>query len=170
MSAVNLGLPNALSNKAAPRRGEVPYATMTEQMLLGMFMLDDKQCLEEGVDKMLIATDFFLREHQAIWNAVMYEVVRNEPICVPTVAYALEKMGLIDKVDQWVSIGGLSGTEPYLVELTGYAFSSVGASAHARIIKEYSERRDLIQYGTEMVQDGYAGSTPVRRLGGVRIA
>ena len=138
MSAVNLWRPTALSTKAAPRKGEVPYSPSAEYALLGAVMLDEWECWGEEVEKIVTAEDFFFPEHQAIWRAMRWLFANGDPVTVPTVAYAMEQMGVIDACDAWL---GPPYTEPYLVELCAHTWSAIGCAAFARIVKHYSDMR-----------------------------
>lgn len=139
--AVNLGRSTALSTKAAPRRGEVPHSASTEQRLIGCVLIDEWECWGEEVERIIAADDFFLPEHQAIWQAFRWSFERGWPVTIQTTAYALSEMAVLEKVDEWV---GEPGTEAYLVMLQCREFSAIGSEAYARIIKDYAERRKML--------------------------
>lgn len=133
----SLGRSN-LSTKAAPRRGEVPYSVTAEQRLLGMILLDEWECWGEEVETIVSADDFFLPEHQAIWRAVRWLFERGDAVTMPTVAHALEEMGVIDACDKWI---GAPYTEPYLVVMMMQEFSAIGSASIARMVKHYADMR-----------------------------
>ena len=139
MSAVNLGLPNALSNKAAPRRGEVPCSAQAEYALLGCVLVDDFEVWGELEMYSLEAEDFFYPENKAIWRAFRWLYDQGMEVTTASTAFALERIGMIDAVDKWLA--PTSSTEPYLAELWGACFSAKGSGAFIRMVKHYSDMR-----------------------------
>ena len=140
-SAVNLGLPNALSRKAAPRRGEVACSAQAEYALLGCVLIDDFEVWGELEELTLDAEDFFFPEHKAIWRAFRWLFEQGMEVTIPTTVYAMQQMGTLDAVDGWLGRDSYPGTETYLVELASASFSAKGCGAFMRIVKHYSAMR-----------------------------
>jgi replicative DNA helicase len=62
-------------------------------------------------------------------------------------------MGFIDRLDKL--LGPHLFTEAFLLLLMSENFSAYGCDAWAKMVREYAERRMLIQQGTKLVQQGY---------------
>ena len=148
-----------MTTKAAPRRGELPYSAAAEQALIACVLLDEQIAWDEGVAEIVSVDDFFLTEHRAIWRALL-SLRGLMPVTWTTTVTALTVLGLIDEVDRAV---GPPWTEPYLVSITGEHWAATGCSAYARIIKDYSERRRLVQEAQAMVRDAYDQRKPINQ-------
>jgi hypothetical protein len=57
-------------------------------------------------------------------------------------AHALSEMGYIDRVDGLLA--GIS-VEEYLVTLQAETWAAAGCTAHARMVREYAERRNVVR-------------------------
>src|SRR5687767_11747434 len=77
-------VPPAVSSKAAPRQGEVPYSIESEKSVLGGILLEAEKAWELGIDRILTPADFFMREHQFIYTAML--TLREKPLTAVTVA------------------------------------------------------------------------------------
>jgi replicative DNA helicase len=144
-------VPPAVSSKAAPRQGDIPYSIEAERSVLGGILLEAEMAWKAGIDRLLAPDDFFMREHQIIYRAMLS--LREKKLTAVTVSTALSAMGLIDEVDRLV---GPPWTEPYLVELMGDWMSPLWLEPHSQIIKDYSERRGMIKQAQRLAQAAHA--------------
>lgn len=143
-------MPPSGSSKAAPRQGEVPYSPEAERSVLGGVLLEAERAWKVGVDRILIPDDFFLPEHQAIYRAALS--LKGRAITSVTVAAQLSAMGVIDDVDRWL---GPPWTEPYLVSLMDDYLAPLWLETHAQIIKDYSERRAMLQQAQRLAKAAF---------------
>lgn len=121
-----------------------PHSVDAEQSVLGGVLLTEGRALIEVVD-LLVAEDFFRREHQAIWRAMLELERVRRPLDFVTVGAVLEAQGLADTVD-----GGA-----YLVELQTSTPSAANIRAYAEIVRDKAQLRRLIEVGTELVNNGF---------------
>ena len=124
--------------KAAPRRGDIACSYAAERALIGCVLLDEWEVWGEVGDVGLIAEDFMVREHQAIWKACERLRDSGEDVTLVSVACELERIGVIDAVDSWI---GPPYLEPYLAEAQAEQWSAKGCSSFAREVKRYADQR-----------------------------
>jgi len=136
----------------------VPWSLAAEQALIACVILDEQQAWSEGVADIVSLADFFLPEHKDIWRAMLHLREEGLPIGWLSMVVALSELSLLDKIDHEVG-----STEVYLVEITGQHYAATGASMFARMVKDYSERRKLIQEAQTMVRDAYDVTKPLTR-------
>jgi replicative DNA helicase len=144
-------VPPSRSSKAAPRKGDVPYSIEAEMSVLSGMLLDAEQAWAVGVDHILTAEDFTLEEHQAIYRAIL--ALKGWQVTAVTVATQLAAMGFIDDVDRWL---GAPWTEPYLAQLMGDYMAPLWLETHAKIVKEYAERRQMLQHAQRLAKAAYS--------------
>jgi replicative DNA helicase len=120
-----------------------PQNLDAEKSVLGSMLIDN-----ESIHKIVevLPSDGFYREaHRKIFNAIIDLYQRNEPADLVTVTTQLSSKGELDE------IGGAS----YLSSLVDNIPTSANASAYAKIVREKSLRRMLIEGATEIVERGY---------------
>ena len=109
-----------------------PQALEVEKTLLGSLLID-KEAINKVTD-LLRPEDFYQRNHQIIYQAVISLFDKHEPLDLLSLSNKLEEMGHFE------DIGGMA----YLTSLAG----SVGTSAHilsyAKIVQRKKMLRDLI--------------------------
>lgn len=146
--------------KAAPRRGEVPASYAAEQAVIAASLLDCETVGLEGVFRLLKPEDFFYEAERIVWGGIL-ECVRNgEAVTITTVTRQLSELETIDRLDSLM--GPQSGAEVYLVMVTNDWFAPCGVSAHARIIKDYAQRRAQMDRGAKIVREAYSGQARKR--------
>lgn len=94
--------------------------------------------------------DFYRRDHQLIFRAIMAQHEAGEPHDAVTLGDWFEAQGLADEVD-----GGA-----YLVELQSTQASAANVDAYANIVLKHSLKRKQIEIGTEIVNRGFNCSEP----------
>jgi replicative DNA helicase len=120
-----------------------PHSVEAEQAVLGALMLDNSRW--DGVHEILLASDFYRREHRLIFSAMVQQVATSKPIDVITLSEALHDS------NQLAEAGGLD----YLAELVNSSQSAANIIAYAQIIKERAILRKLISVAHNIADSGY---------------
>ena len=126
-----------------------PQSIEAELSVLGAMMLKANaatQALE-----LLRAEDFYRQAHRAAFSAMEGLVRAGEPVDIVTVTEALKKAGHLDQV------GGIS----FLANLTNAVPSTANLEHYAKIVKEKSILRSLIDVSTEIAGAAYEGSDEI---------
>lgn len=109
-----------------------PHSNEAEQAVLGGLMLDNEAW--DKVVERVVATDFYRREHQQIYNAIAKMVEAQKPFDVLTVAEELKHHNQLES----------SGGEVYLFELAKNTASVSNIASYSDIIRERSVLRQLV--------------------------
>jgi replicative DNA helicase len=102
----------------------------------------------EAIDRvgdLLTEADFYRRDHRLIYRGIRELSEKNKPFDAVTLGEWFEANGLSEQ------IGGPS----YLIELASTTPSAANIRAYAEIVREKSVLRQLIEAGTEIVNDGF---------------
>lgn len=121
-----------------------PQNIEAEQSLLGALLIDKDSIVEVAE---VLRPDHFYRteQHGNIYSSILELFEKREPIDLVTVTERLKQKGVLDKV----------GGSAYLTELVNMVPTAAHIQSYARIIKEHSLRRTLIQNSTRFVEAGY---------------
>ncbi|ADU64837.1 replicative DNA helicase [Desulfurispirillum indicum] len=122
-----------------------PHNTESEHAVLGACIVDDKAMAK--VVEVLGAEDFYLEAHRHIFTALTDLFNHGQAIDYITLSDQLSKRKQLEYC------GGLE----YLVNLAGRVVTSANVVHYARIVKEKSVCRQLIEAGTDIVEKGYDG-------------
>lgn len=120
-----------------------PQSVEAEQAVLGGLMLSPEAF--DRVADMLVDRDFYRRDHQLIYRAIRELAERNRPFDAVTLGEWFESQGLSGDV-----AGGA-----YLLELASTTASAANIKAYAEIVRDKAVMRQLIDVGTEIVNDGF---------------
>jgi replicative DNA helicase len=120
-----------------------PQSVEAEQAVLGGLMLAPDSL--DRVGDFLTEVDFYRRDHRLIYKAIRELSEKNKPFDAVTLGEWFEANGLAEQ------IGGTG----YLVELASTTPSAANIRAYAEIVREKSVLRQLIDVGTEIVNDGF---------------
>jgi replicative DNA helicase len=132
------------SAKLTPPGARVPPQNMeAEQSVLGSILLKDKSL--STVLEILGPSDFYRNCHKLIFEAMIELFEKNEPQDLITLTNLLKDKNQLDE------IGGPS----YLASLTSIVPVSVNIGSYARIIRQKSILRNLIQVNTEIATRCY---------------
>jgi replicative DNA helicase len=133
------------SRQAADAAGGrlTPQSLEAEQAVLGGLMLDNRRLDEVG--EVVSAEDFYSRHHQTIFRAITDLATDNEPVDVVTTSQKLESRGELPE------IGGMS----YLGALAANTPSTVNILSYARIVREKSVLRRLIEAAGDIGEKSY---------------
>jgi len=117
-----------------------PQAVEIEVAVLGALMLE-KDALTDIID--IIKPDsFYVKGHQAIFEAILHLFNKNEPIDLLTVTHQLKKIGKLQ------SCGGAY----YITGLTEKVSSGANIQTHARIIAENYIKRQTIELSQNILK------------------
>lgn len=120
-----------------------PQSVEAEQAVIGGLMLAPEAI--DRVGDLLVESDFYRRDHRLIYRGIRELSEKNKPFDAVTLGEWFEANGLSEQ------IGGPS----YLIELASTTPSAANIRAYAEIVREKSVLRQLIEAGTEIVNDGF---------------
>ena len=120
-----------------------PQSAEAEQAVIGGLMLAPDAI--DRVGDLLTDNDFYRRDHRLIWRAIRELSEKNRPFDAVTLGEWFDANGLSEQ------IGGTG----YLVELASSTPSAANIRAYAEIVREKAVLRQLIEAGTEIVNDGF---------------
>jgi replicative DNA helicase len=120
-----------------------PHSVEAEQAVLGGLMLDNRAW--DTIADRLIATDFYRRDHQLIFEAIADLAAKGEPSDAVTLADWLERKGFSQETGGLVYLAGLVRDTP----------SAANIRAYADAVRERSTLRQLIQVGGEIAGSAY---------------
>ena len=120
-----------------------PHSVDAEQAVLGGLMLvPDK--IESLADRLAVQ-DFYRKDHQLIYRAMLELSARGQPCDAVTLGEWFDANGFAQMM------GGAS----YLYELAGGTASAANVLAYAEIIRGKSVRRQVIDRATRLAEDAY---------------
>ncbi|MEZ5437970.1 MAG: replicative DNA helicase [Lysobacteraceae bacterium] len=130
-----------------PRRLETarvpPNSVDAEQSVLGGLMLSPDKW--DVIADRITEEDFYRRDHRLIFRAIAELAEGGKPFDAVTLGEWLESR------NKDAEIGGSA----YLIELASTTPSAANIKAYADIVREKSILRQLIEVGTDIVNDGY---------------
>ena len=122
---------------------QVPVSVEAEQALLGSIIVSPEAF--DRVGGKITADDFYVTEHQHIYNALLKMYTQNKTIDVVTLVNALVEMGDRDEA------GGVQ----YITLLAESVPSAENVMDYARIVKDKATLRKLIKVCDEINEDAY---------------
>lgn len=126
-----------------------PHSLEAEKSVLGS-MLISRDAAELAAE-MLSASDFYVPQHQDIFEAMTELVSRAQPVDSVTIVDALERAGKL------ASAGGLG----YIAELSLFVPSAANVSYYINIVEDRSVLRQLIKAGGEIMNKASTSDSPV---------
>ncbi|MGY1409232.1 MULTISPECIES: replicative DNA helicase [unclassified Luteimonas] len=120
-----------------------PQSVDAEQAVLGGLMLAPDAY--DRIADLLNDKDFYRRDHQLIYRAIRELAEKDKPFDAVTLGEWFESNGLSEQV-----AGGA-----YLVELASTTPSAANIKAYAEIVRDKAVLRQLIEIGTDIVNDGF---------------
>ncbi len=120
-----------------------PQNLEAEQSILGGILLDNQAL--NAVLEILTQTDFYSDAHRKIFASIVDLSNRNEPADLITLSNIMKDQKKLDQV------GGIS----YLASLVDNVGSAANISYYARIVKEKSTLRRMIEAATEILNRSY---------------
>ena len=132
-------LDDGMTDGGAEQRLKVPPSSIeAEQSLIGGLMLDATAW--DKVADVIISADFYRKDHRLIFEAIANLIEAGSPCDVVTVS---EYLGNRNELDD---AGGLE----YLATLANETAGAANARAYAKILREKSTLRALINAGNEI--------------------
>jgi replicative DNA helicase len=129
-----------------------PQDLAAEQAVLGSMMIS--AAVIPDVTAMLAGSDYYRPNHEAIHEAIVALYSRREPVDMVTVAGELERRGELQRI----------GGAPYLHTVHSSTPIAANATYYAQHVVDAALRRRLIEAGTRVVQQAYAGEGDVTQL------
>jgi len=126
-----------------------PQNVEAEQSVLGGILIENDAI--NKVLEILTPEDFYRDAHRRIYNALINLSVRDEPADLITLTNELRK------IDQLDGAGGAS----YIASLIDSVPTAANIEYYARIVKEKSILRQLIQTSTEIITESYQDRSDV---------
>jgi replicative DNA helicase len=121
-----------------------PNSIEAEQSLIGGLMLD-AQAWDKIAD-VVVAEDFYRRDHQLVFAAIANLVEAGSPCDVVTVSEYLDKRGELEA----------AGSLEYLATLANETPGAANARAYARILRDRAVERALIHVGNQISGNAFA--------------
>jgi replicative DNA helicase len=129
-----------------------PQSLEAEESVLGGIMLDNAAL--DRVVELVQPEDFYRGAHKKLFRAMLELSERSEPVDLITLSERLKARG------ELAEIGG----DSYLAELTERVPTAANVVYHARIVRERSILRGLIEAATEIATRGYQSADRVDEL------
>ncbi len=129
-----------------------PQNIEAEKSVLGSILID-KDSIEKVVD-ILRPDDFYIRQHQLIYQAMAKLLEKNEPIDILTVTNKLEEAGELEN----------AGGAAYLTSLLSFVPTSVHILNYAKIVQRKKILRDLIDSAHRITELGYQEDEGIEKI------
>lgn len=120
-----------------------PHSIEAEQSVLGGLMIANQSW--DDVADQLTPTDFYRASHRQIFTQMAKLVEAGDPIDVITLAESLKHNGELEQVGDFV----------YLAELAKNTPSAANIRAYAKVVRERSSLRSMINVANDIVDSGY---------------
>ncbi|MDY6268780.1 MAG: replicative DNA helicase [Selenomonadaceae bacterium] len=133
-----------------PLPQRVPPQNIDAEMSVLGAMLIKKEAITQA-QELLKSDDFYREAHRLVYESMLELAADSEPVDLVTLAEALRKKELLEK------IGGIS----FLTQLANYTPTAANLVYHAKIVKEKSELRHLIDAATEIASNAYEATDDV---------
>lgn len=129
-----------------------PHSIEAEKSILGSMLLS-RTAVEQAMET-LHGADFYLTRHQDIFDTIRALYERGEAVDSVTVIDALDRAGKL------ASSGGVM----YITELSLFVPSAANAAHYIRIVEERSVMRQLIEAGSAIASDAFAGDKSLEQM------
>jgi replicative DNA helicase len=129
-----------------------PQNLEAESSVLGGILLENDAV--NLVLELLRPEDFYRESHRKIFRAMIELTDRSEPVDVITLSECLKNRGDLEAV----------GGSAYLASLNDFVPTAANISYYARIVREKSILRHLINAATDVATKGYEGRDNVEEL------
>lgn len=134
---------SSIATSDSPQGRSVPWSAEAEQAVLGAMLLDSDAALRGA--ELLADTMFYREAHRRLFRALRALVDQQMVIDYVTVRDELSRRGELD------AIGGVD----YLDELVGSVPTAANLEYHARILRDKSIQRHLIEAATQIITEAY---------------
>ncbi len=131
---------------------KLPFSMIAEQSLLGSVLIDPESF--NRIADTVSAADFYIAEHAQIFTAMHELYITNNEIDIVTLVDMLVKKGIYDK----------SGGEDYIRTIGEVVPSALNVKDYAKIVKEKSVLRQLIEACSEISDSAYGEQDEVAHI------
>lgn len=131
---------------------KLPFSMIAEQSLLGSILIDPESFNQ--IADIINASDFYITEHTQIYYAMQSLFLANNEIDLVTLTDMLVQKGVYDK----------SGGQEYIRTLGEVVPNSLNVKDYARIVKEKSVLRRLIEVCGEISETAYSEQDQVSHI------
>jgi len=132
-----------IARRAAERLRQPPHSVEAERSLLGGLMLDQRAW--DQVADVVGADDFYRADHRAIFETIATLTEHDRPPDAVTVSEQLERENRLE------TAGGID----YLARLVEETPSAANIRAYARIVRDHSMLRKLIEIGGDIAASAH---------------
>lgn len=129
-----------------------PQSLDAEKSVLGSLVMD-KNAITKVAD-LLRPDDFYKKQHQDIYEAIIDLFKKNDPIDLLAVSNRLKEKGLLESI----------GANTYLTELINFVPTSAHVLNYAKIVRRKRVLRDLIETSQEISEMGHQEEEDVDML------
>jgi len=129
-----------------------PHDLEAEKAVLSALLLDNQAI--HSVLTEVKPDDFYHPSHQQLYQAMLVLQDENEPVDLHTLSNYLNRQKKLD------AIGGAV----FLAEIADYEATAANVIQHARIVRDHSIKRSLIQVATEIADLGFDNSDRAEQL------
>ncbi|MDO4935294.1 MAG: replicative DNA helicase [Phascolarctobacterium sp.] len=127
---------------------EIPRSLEAEQGVLGAMLLGDQNAIDD-VTTLLVPEDFYEQTHKEIYRHMLELHNAGKIIDTITLVNSLRSSGKLD------AVGGLA----YITTIAASIPTTANIEFHAKIIKDKSRLRRMIDTATNIVKRGYEPGT-----------
>jgi len=131
-----------------PTQTKIPVCIEAEQSVLGGLMLDNSKWYE--VAEIINYDDFYRKNHAIIFKKISELADNRQPFDILILSKELENEGTINQI----------GGELYLFELAKMTPTAANVCEYAKIVKEMSNRRKLINFSEEIKDAAITSENP----------
>lgn len=142
----------SIGHRATEKLRLPPHSVEAERSVLGGLMLDQRAW--DQVADAVEAADFYRADHRLIFSAIASLIEQGEPPDAITVGESLSRQGQLE------AAGGID----YLAQLVEETLSAANIAAYARIVRERSMLRQLIEIGGDIAASAHDGGRSVEEL------
>lgn len=136
----------------------LPYSEECEQSVIGGILIDNSRAVD--VCEMLSVQDFYLKQHQLIFGAIVFCVENNRPSDVVTVIECLESQNKSEEAGGCGYMAELAQSTPSAANVMAYAQAVKGKSREREGLDIATQMKDIIQFGEgtseENINDAYS--------------
>ena len=129
-----------------------PQNLEAERSVLGSILLDNEPL--HDIIAFLRASDFYRDAHQVIYQSIRDLYEAGKAIDAVTLAEELKKRNQFDQI----------GGHDILTEIVESVPTAANATYYANIVKEKATNRQLIEFATEIIRDGYSNQFTAQEL------
>ena len=131
---------------------EFPANLEIEQQVLSAMLVRDGEKIP-AILNILSADDFYLAEHKIIFNGIVNFYLKGIKFDMLSIAEEMKKTGVLAKV----------GSD-YLLECFGATYTNAYIENHARVVKEKSDLRHLMNVATKIYESAQKEVAPVAEI------